>query len=256
MSFTQATSTRSSHVSTIALWLTAARSRFTQIVEVHVGGAKTKFYVHPGVICARSPYFEAEVNRWTKAGDPITLTYDEPPAFDLYLRTLYTGSLPVMQCSSLNDFFTKLTGLYIIADRIGDLTIANTTVDKLRKDLWFLLALQSERLATSPSLDVVLELWDSTPIDSPLRQMLVNCYTHKDNAGELCDILKQEEMSKEFAVAIALRLATRATRSAAEQALDDALSAHKCAYHQHDDRHPSCVPAPAISSKTVQQDEE
>ncbi|KAK5124929.1 hypothetical protein LTR85_001119 [Meristemomyces frigidus] len=71
-----------------------ARLTFAENVEVLVGDDLIKFYVHPSIVCQRSPFFEAACERWKKAGEPVDMVHDDPITFNDYLQCVYTDEAP------------------------------------------------------------------------------------------------------------------------------------------------------------------
>ena len=208
-----------------------------------MGEEAKKFFVHPGFICASSPYFEAEIKRWKQERYPIRLTYDDPSIFELYLRCLYSresidrSPRPAIPGESLGDILK----LYILADKLGDLTTANFVIDQVDDLMLATKAFRRFKEDNAGDLEDIRSLvqaWHATPANSPLRRLLVDYFARPENCGELCNMLDQEEAAGDFAVSIARRLAMKAA-NIPEIAHDSYLSP-ACEYHQHDARHPQC----------------
>ncbi|KAK0272965.1 hypothetical protein LTR35_012636 [Friedmanniomyces endolithicus] len=172
-----------------------SRFTFTQTVEVIVGDAETKFFVHLSIIMERSPFFDAALTRWKKAGEPTTLADDEPEIFDYYLSLLYAGSYQSHR-AGIHDGDVDIASLlkvYILADKVGDLTNANQVIDRLYRILW----------ESVPTLHKVVPAWRSTPPGSPLRRLLVDAFTSRADPEALSKQLEHASIPKDLVVAIA-----------------------------------------------------
>ncbi|KAK0870434.1 hypothetical protein LTS02_002463 [Friedmanniomyces endolithicus] len=215
---------------------------FTQTVEVIVCDTKTKFFIHPSIIAARSPFFDAAVTRWKKAGEPITLADDDPEIFDYDLSLLYAGSFQSLRAEVDDDDvdIASLFKLYILADKLGDLTNANGVIDRLYGVLW----------ESVPTLHKVLPAWRSTPPGSPLRRLLVDAFTRQADPEALSKQLEHASIPKDLVVAIAQRAVGIAglfvkysgcRGETAEEAFGKFFAVDdECRYHQHDDLHSYC----------------
>ncbi|KAK0806645.1 hypothetical protein LTR91_012084 [Friedmanniomyces endolithicus] len=215
---------------------------FTQTVEVIVCDTKTKFFIHASIIAARSPFFDAAVTRWKKAGEPITLADDDPEIFDYDLSLLYAGSFQSLRAEVDDDDvdIASLFKLYILADKLGDLTNANGVIDRLYGVLW----------ESVPTLHKVLPAWRSTPPGSPLRRLLVDAFTRQADPEALSKQLEHASIPKDLVVAIAQRAVGIAglfvkysgcRGETAEEAFGKFFAVDdECRYHQHDDLHSYC----------------
>ncbi|KAK4901530.1 hypothetical protein LTR27_001302 [Elasticomyces elasticus] len=134
---------------------------FTETIEVHVGQAKTKMYIHPSMISSLSPFFDAALKRWKENGEPIIID-DESALFTAYLECLYAQSVTIIEEEEPRDEVARQLKLYIFADKMGDLTTANTVIDRIAFVLFSYYSLVLEDL---------LETWESTPPTSPLRRL-------------------------------------------------------------------------------------
>ncbi|TKA79424.1 hypothetical protein B0A55_03515 [Friedmanniomyces simplex] len=207
---------------------------FTRTIEVLVGETRTKFSVHHSIISARSPFFDAALKKWKTAGVPITLSDDEPDLFDAYLESLYAGKITPHWNEVEDDFVEtrRLIKLYILADKLGDLTSANPVIDRLMHYLY----------QWVPDLEDVLEEWHSTPPNSPLRLLLVDAFAMNTRSQNLARQLRKKECPEDFDVAINERLAGLEKVTAFRGTEYEYLFAKgaKCACHQHDEMHAHC----------------
>ncbi|KAK0258045.1 hypothetical protein LTR91_005770 [Friedmanniomyces endolithicus] len=219
---------------------------YTQTIEVIVGEAKTRFFVHPSVIASKSPFFDAALTRWKSAGQPITLADDEPTLFDAYLASLYAGNIKprwdLVEDQGVE--VRRLYKLYTLTDKLGDLTSANMVIDRIQRYMW----------RGSPNLEDAIPAWLSTPTESPLRRLIADTFALKTLPRPLTEQLKEVEVPQDLAVLIAFRLACRvdileeprASKAKYADRADRALVASekkdsdKCLYHQHAGLHPKC----------------
>jgi len=144
---------------------------FSKTIEVLVGKAQVKFTIHPDLICARSPFFDAAMKRWYTEGEPVTLKHDEPDLFNYYLQSVYADEAAPLaggtydteeEMKRAEEKEVKgLLKLYIFADRISDLTCANAAIDRLMK---LTMGYRGVRIA----VEDLLEVWRLTPPTSPL----------------------------------------------------------------------------------------
>jgi len=173
--------------------------RFTQTIEVIVGENKTSFFVHPRIIAPKSPFFDAALKRWKTAGEPITLSDDEPDVFDGYLKLLYVGNFTT-RWDEAEDHAVELRFLFklcILADKLGDLASADLVIDRITRYLY----------ACVPDVEDILPAWRSTVPESRLRRLLVDAFVLNLKPWALSEQLEKEDIPQDFAVAVAQKLA-------------------------------------------------
>ena len=69
-----------------------------QPIEVIVGKAERKFYVHETLICSKSEFFAKALNKvWIeKQQRRVVMPEDDPELFLGYLNWVYTGTIPCL----------------------------------------------------------------------------------------------------------------------------------------------------------------
>ncbi|KAK5717563.1 hypothetical protein LTR17_016006 [Elasticomyces elasticus] len=206
---------------------------FTEHLRVLVGEAKQEFMVHKDLITTRSPFFKAAAAaRWNS--DPakdIELPDDKPAVFASYLQCLYMG--PVLtEVRSLVD-------LYVLADKLGDLTSMNAAVDCIVQFY--------ENHKCVPANWATKYIFRSTVAGSQLRQLVTDYWVHGIAYDDFQDSIKVLAEDGETEVCAALlsefvRVLAEKPQSKVWEAFDQQVSKRpKCQYHQHDeDMCPPC----------------
>ncbi|KAF2653804.1 hypothetical protein K491DRAFT_569063, partial [Lophiostoma macrostomum CBS 122681] len=143
----------------------------TDLVRVIVGkdDEQKTFYVHEGLICARSKFFfNAMKKEWSESEDKrVQLPDDEPDLFGLYLTLLYTDTLPINHKSiSGSAQFLQLVRLYILADKVMDVKSRNTIMHTL--------LVRNAKDAALPSSESIRVLYKNTTPQCPARRLFVD----------------------------------------------------------------------------------
>jgi hypothetical protein len=176
-----------------------------------VGGERGEsFWVHKDLISSRSDFFANALKReWMKVKDrKIELPDDEPKIFALYLQLLYTDKLPVKEIESLrksgdsgdssdnddSEYWKlkdaeclELCQLYILADELQDVTSTNTVIDAILGVFKEMVDMDDGDLGPFLDFEVIKLVYDSTPMLSPLRQLMADHWVHRANKFWLGD---------------------------------------------------------------------
>ncbi|KAK3114353.1 hypothetical protein LTR53_007440 [Teratosphaeriaceae sp. CCFEE 6253] len=233
--------------------LTACRPVFSkaQLVDIVVGQPPetSTFAVHEDIICVRSPFIQAALKRcWVKYRiRTVLLEDDDPDIFNLYLQFVYRQPLIGVDVAAQEPgAFDFLTQVYVLADKLGDLTTANQVIDR------FVAGCTAYNVAPGPQ--EVCEAWNATPTNSPLRRLIVDIFTHKVEPSLLAEILEGDDTPRDLLAAIAREFSRRREeflgRYVADQEetgvlVEDLVHGGKakdrkmCWYHQHE-IHPAC----------------
>ncbi|KAK3642403.1 hypothetical protein LTR56_010756 [Elasticomyces elasticus] len=211
------------------------RDDFTEHLRVLVGEEKQEFMVHKDLVITRSPFFKAAVaERWnTDPAKGIELPDDKPTVFASYLQCLYLGTVHTEEDEE------EVYNIYILADKLGDLTSANVVMDFIVK--WH----TTDNVV--PSMESVGYAFQHTAATSKLRQVLVAYWVHeagneyfqkginravKHGFTDVCGALlkeygrlKAEGWANGVSTTFAMLVAERPT----------------CYYHQHDETLPPCT---------------
>ena len=104
-------------------------------MKVIVGKGKNEksFFVHQGLICGRSKFFNNAINgSWSESEDRVVrLPDDTPKVFELCLELLYSRSLPIRDDSDGGKKSTELSSLsklYVLAKKLMDVESKNATI--------------------------------------------------------------------------------------------------------------------------------
>jgi hypothetical protein len=140
-------------------------------VKVIVGKDSEKqqtFFVHEGLICARSKFFHKALNgNWTESSERLVkLPDDKPVIFELYLQLLYTNNLPIGVTEDGKQF-SELARLYVLAEKVMDTKSKNIIVAAMISrgaDGYF---------ATG---NAIKWIYEGTVASSPARRLYVDLY--------------------------------------------------------------------------------
>ena len=212
-----------------------------------VGEEKQEFVVHKDLIVSRSPFFEAAAaQRWasSECTQPIELPVDKPNVFADYLHCLYLGRIKTPEDESdypsRSAYLVHTLDLYVLADKLGDLTSANIVIDHV-------MALNKAKLWVPP-LTVARHAFEHTAVGSPLRRLFVDFYVHNHPLSD-DDLVAFENAVEnglvEFSAAI-LREFARIKQddfkvTVAKAFFNKTSCRPKCHYHEHNETCPPCA---------------
>ncbi|KAF2869209.1 hypothetical protein BDV95DRAFT_114956 [Massariosphaeria phaeospora] len=122
------------------------------------------FYVHSGLICARSLYFRTTMNgRWLEADEQaVSLPEDDPAVVATYLGLLYTNRLHLPQ--TIHSQYNWLIRLYVFAERMMDTESKNIVVQAM---------MARAKEGYCPPSNAISTLYDGTPETSLARNLFV-----------------------------------------------------------------------------------
>jgi hypothetical protein len=129
---------------------------------------------------AREEAWNSDTKCWSD--EPIVLARDAPPIFADYARFLYFGDIPEATSPLGFDFdpqahFSRQVGLYVLAERLGDLKTANLISDEIYK--------YSRDLYDLPGKDVINQAYHSTKPGSLLRALLCDMMIYDGDITQL-----------------------------------------------------------------------
>jgi RNA recognition motif-containing protein len=127
--------------------------------------------------------------------------------------------------------YEALIRLHLLADRLQDLTTANTAITELISFQW--------QVRAVPEHEFVRIAYESTVKGNPLRILLRDMWVHAlpDDGDRL---LEGSDYPNEFLQDIAGELMRVALKRPEGISPIDCLNTEPCRYHQHDDQHPLC----------------
>lgn len=121
--------------------------------------------------------------------------------------------------------------LYLLADKLQDLTTANMVIDELVRFV--------AKTTEVPKQALTSLAYDSTVSSSPLRALLRDYWVyHMPTDG--ADHLKANDFPKDFLQDVATELMLLKLGKATTEDCKRDKCSDKCLYHQHDDEHPRC----------------
>lgn len=210
-------------------------------MEVTVGKTPVRFMVHEDVMCANSSFFKAACSsQWRTSGAAIELPEDDPNVFDDYLHCAYSNEAPAPPAQSdvadgEDQYNKNLIHLYILADKLGDITTANYVMDSL--------VAYSEEENRAPSAETLIVAWTNSAEKSPLRTLCVDFYV-TEVAQESFE-MAMPKLPLDFVVAIAVAfrrvVELQSHRVVANAFLGRVAMQNRCWYHQHNEQYPVCV---------------
>ena len=241
--------------------LTPSRYDLHSTFDVLVGSET--FSLHTSVFTERSEFFRAARKPEWLAGNPKKLVdpeEDDTEVFSTYINCVYFGSEIL---KDLSDEWTSspesdrvakartglrsLLQIYLLADKLQDLATANMVIDEL--------VCFSDFVWQTPNQGDFSFVYRHTPQNSPLRKLMRDYFLHEQNTSKaekcvqhlnrglvddiMLEVLRIKRTDKHSTVDTALK------RSAKSKTDKD-----KCHYHQHDDKHPRCVPKPDAEPDT------
>ncbi|KAJ8115591.1 hypothetical protein OPT61_g2801 [Boeremia exigua] len=157
-------------------------------IHVLVGSCdeKKQFVVHEDLIKRSSPFFANAMGRdWKESCErTVPLPDDEPAVFSLYLKRIYTGTLPIQMpatnTTGEQDQYHALSKLYVLAEKLMDVDTKKAV----------LAALSARAVETSyvtlPGCDSISYIYEGTPENDAARQWLVDVYTNY-GSGNIMD---------------------------------------------------------------------
>jgi len=166
----------------------------------------------------------------------INLPEDTPEVFTIYLRCLYRNTIACEGRSGSAACFGLAIEVYILADKLGDLTSANLAIDHI-------VHLSDERHGI-PSYRWAEYIFDYTPERSPLQRLMVDFLVQEGSKsnfeGEYFDTI-----TLTFAKAV-IKEYYRLVREGWDKKVKVSFDRHaserpRCWYHQHNDDHPKCT---------------
>lgn len=240
--------------------LTIGYCRYDQSFDVLVGPEKKRFSVYHDILTERSGFLKAaRSSRWTEDPQkPTDLTDLDPEVFSHYLQLVYASkfvqpdaAVPKPSESGYQTAEEKaasaveashsrlkaLVKLYVLADKLEDLTSANLIMDEF---------LAVHKKATKIVLSsLILRVYKHTPPSSPLRTVVRDIILFETGddyyEGDGSKALPKELLFDVLREDSRIKHENRDNRKTISKLYD--ISIHgfgKCHYHQHHDGHPRC----------------
>jgi hypothetical protein len=163
------------------------------------------FIVHQDLLTERSEFFRrVTAGVWQQVHDEylVTLPDDDEHIFRLYFNLVYAGQLGTRGA----DEWTKLSRLFVLAEKLVDLTAKNQIVDGMHAFFNELVkknptGLQVERILPAAATK---QLYEGTPERSQARKLIVDLYAGSADESWLRD--SKSLLPEEFVYDVAIRL--------------------------------------------------
>jgi hypothetical protein len=214
-----------------------------------VVGSET-FSLHTNIFTERSEFFRAARKpEWLGRNPkkPVDLEDEDPEVFNGYMNCVYVGkgSLKhyvdaVQSCSevdrnnNVNAGFNELIQVYLLADKLQDLSTANMIIEEIKQF--------SDNVDRVPSDGCYTYVYSNTTPHNPLRKLMRDFWMHEMNpahhrsADDLPRAL-MEDILLEF-----MRIKDQDWNAIVHNAFTRVhTKIDRCYYHQHNDKHPRCV---------------
>ena len=155
------------------------------------------FGVHKGLICSKSAYFKSRLEGGFKEASEakVTLTDEDPDTFKRFNWWLYTGKVLFDEERVEDTNYDKLFDLYAFGEKRLIPHLQNACIDAvINRDIV---------TETIPYGEVVQQLWDKLPRQSPMRKLLTDLFVW--NADIMEFFSKDEDIetySKDFLASV------------------------------------------------------
>ncbi len=170
-----------------------------------VGESKELFYVHKGIFCKISPFFEAALSGSFREFGEQTISF--PDTFEIFVQWVYTKSLSLPSIDTAGETASRyliLARLFVLADKLQ--------VPVLKKESITIMYRSVCCAKWIPKAEVIQYACDQAQRNCGLRRLLVAVYvwrasyTWYDGDGCANDLSKLGDFSVELAVGLARRI--------------------------------------------------
>jgi hypothetical protein len=129
-----------------------------------------KFWIRSGFFREALEDVDSESSDWSEQR-PIILENHDPEDFEAYVRFVETESLDMPSDDDVDPLFPMLR-LYVLADELGDFSLANLIINDVMK--------VSDRLNHAPSKKEIWFVWRTIEeFDHPLKRLFVDYQIHE-----------------------------------------------------------------------------
>ncbi|KAL8684761.1 MAG: hypothetical protein Q9224_006148 [Gallowayella concinna] len=191
------------------------------MVTLEVGHEGDKFHVHKSLICHVSPFFVAALNGpFKESSGSMELGEDEVDTIEHLIQWLYGGEIDIAPLADPQCFesrYTKLTRLYILADKYDIVSLKNDVMHLLfatikQPDGTFRRLLGANSGRVRPSTDKIIYVYANTVRGSLLRKFLISYWAWHRGLSALEDEETWDKLEPcpEFAFEMARALASLA----------------------------------------------
>ncbi|KAK6430829.1 hypothetical protein LTR95_013014 [Oleoguttula sp. CCFEE 5521] len=210
-------------------------------VLVGTGGHQKRYTIHDDNVVHRSSFFRsARSSPWCNGAKPVDLTDESPHNFEIYMHCVLTGEVDITTFDNGALRYIEYFETYALADKLGDLEVANVVIDSL--------ITEKKKGTHLPNHSDDKVAYNKTSKGSPLRQLLTFWHVHMwsgkgaQNVEMDYELFPPELVQDIAREMIALKTANTG-RLVGSVFCQDVQKMPKCLYHQHNDHHPSCADA-------------
>ena len=195
-------------------------------ITVVVGPSESRFFVHSTVLEKSSEFFRAALKpQWIEGQHDVKLPEDDPCAFKIYAKWLYTGNMGNM--GKLD--YPSLVRMYVLAEKLIDPTFQdlfiNAIVARSRKG-------DKDGMVWVPGPACSSFAYQHTMPESPVRRLMVSFYLVHGGPTRMKD--GPTVFEKDFLFDLATALLDARTHSAHyNEDLRQITTGVPCAYHKH-----------------------
>lgn len=223
------------------------------------------FTLHTTVFAERSEFFRASRKpEWVQndPNKPVDLECEDSEVFSTYVNCVYFGPEILQHYADnikaqpetesvdddddddlVNQGFIALVELYLMSDRLQDFITANLVIDELMRF--------QDVVQLVPHNSTVSLAYSHTVKNSPLRRLMRDYWVYLKRPRDI-RVGSFEGLPDECIKDVMLEFYSVMEKHG-KKTVDDAFSSEimtnayedKCYYHQHDDKHPGCVPKPS-----------
>ncbi|KAK3113516.1 hypothetical protein LTR53_009122 [Teratosphaeriaceae sp. CCFEE 6253] len=203
-----------------------------QTIEVIIGVEGRVFHVHEKLLCSRSAFFGAALNKEWKEGQnrKVELLQESCADFSRYVHWLYSGKLAVKPSTPGQPLYDAMMALYVLGEKIIDPRFQDRVIDAI-------VASTRERNGTAgrlyPNMTHVTCIYKTTPEGSPARRLLVDMYAIKAGPTWFHDEKPEDIMCEFFFDLTCALMERREVTDKTRQPIAELDKGSPCSYHKH-----------------------
>ncbi|EXJ85171.1 hypothetical protein A1O3_05846 [Capronia epimyces CBS 606.96] len=147
----------------------------SEIVTVHVGPKRKRFFLHRELICERSPFMEKclQKGRFDEGyKNELYLPEDDPKAFAVIVDWIYRNRLPLRTDPSYD--LVGMSAAYCMADKFGMEELQNSIMDSIRGSF----SRRETEPCKTPNFTALALTHMTGPHKSPLKRFYVEHLVH------------------------------------------------------------------------------
>ncbi|KAF2751797.1 hypothetical protein M011DRAFT_473106 [Sporormia fimetaria CBS 119925] len=165
-------------------------------IAVGQGDTQKDFYIHEGLICARSEFFKNALSgKWAEsANQVVTLQDDDPETLFMYQQLIYTDDLQLEGITEKASVYVALSKTYVIADKLLDTSSKKIILKGILK-LCRNKAYGTQELPSAESLTIIYE---GTSDNDEIRSALAKVYAYEGVKTTMDSIFQADSPPMEF----------------------------------------------------------